>query len=1018
MRNSNKTKKKRLRETRFVASRFSNKRKLSQEALLYRAYERLSAAESFPALAQALCDTLVQDLGLELAWAGDWQVRTFRSKPIAAASQQIDQLAHLPSALTVNPEDPKEREEILKTLQSGKTLLTTTQLSIFNTPSWMRLLSSRAAKPIKLIPLKGNEGNLSALVVVYGTRLAMAEASIEKLVEIANHSASILRARTIHLSFRDKTDQRQVLGDIRLEIGNLVLRAESETDLSEGAVTLLSKTPGLTFTATDGIYLPKSDELSASWYRPSRPKPPHPHGERLTIAFTQGDRELGELRVSLEPDFQDREYIRNWLNLTAQLLSLGLARIKERASLKANETRYRNLLEGLGIGYFELDPGGHLTWYNRALRNILSAYGEEILGLSYKEYVDAETQKILSEAYNNSWLTGKPAVVNGYSIYRPGTATRQVSSSALVKYDSQNQKTGFHGIIVDETERYRAEAKLRESEGLFRALAEASPVPILFHQNDRWVYVNEATRALTGYAPEQMIGTYYWEIVAPEFQPLTREMASDRTKGQPTPRYYETEIICKNQTRRKVRVFGKPIYYQGDRATVVSVIDITEEQARKARIEFLAYHDSLTGLLNRHGLVKHLKNALADNNNQDTRLTLVTCDINHFGQLNSYLGTDASDQILKAIARRIRHIVANTKNAARIGADEFALVLVSEPEDKLDEQLSRVQEELKQPYWPTGKPVVLDFSIGISRTPVDAKNASDLIRRSGLALAKAKQNTLSNPLSYSADLELAQKHEKQMEQDLTNALQQNMLVLYFQPKVRIRDGKIIGCEALARWPQPDGTLLPPSRFIPLAERLQLIEKFGLWALQNAIQTGQLLRSQGTPISIAVNVSARELANPKLVDELKNLLSSTDYPANLLELEITETFALQRIPTYLETLEKIKKLGLNIVVDDFGTGYASMEYLNWLPMDALKIDRTFIGQLGRRSSKRAIQLVQAIIDLGQVMGLTTIAEGVETAQQAQTLAECGCEQAQGYYYSKPLPAGEFLRITRHRLPHAP
>ena len=431
----------------------------------------------------------------------------------------------------------------------------------------------------------------------------------------------------------------------------------------------------------------------------------------------------------------------------------------------------------------------------------------------------------------------------------------------------------------------------------------------------------------------------------------------------------------------------------------------------QAQIDFLAHHDTLTRLPNRNLFLDRLEHALARTRRERQALAVLFVDLDRFKAVNDTLGHQVGDALLLEVTRRMLTAVRANDTLARIGGDEFLLLLESDATAQHAATVAgKIIELLTRPVAIDGQELIVTASIGISLYPEDGDDGGTLIRHADLAMYEAKEQGRNNFQFFTRALNEGALERLVMENALRGAVARNELTLHYQPQVDLASGTLVSVEALVRWAHPVHGLVPPGTFIPLAEDIGVIGDIGAWVLQTACRQLVDWDARGFSVPrVAVNLSTRQIDRDGLVAQVSQILDDTGLPATRLELEVTESMLI-RDPAHSKTvLGALKALGVHLSVDDFGTGYSSLAYLKLLPLDRLKIDQSFVCDIGRDSNDETI--IRAIIALGRSLGLETVAEGVEKPQQAEFLLHEGSQIAQGYHYARPAPAPE-IETTWH------
>ena len=438
---------------------------------------------------------------------------------------------------------------------------------------------------------------------------------------------------------------------------------------------------------------------------------------------------------------------------------------------------------------------------------------------------------------------------------------------------------------------------------------------------------------------------------------------------------------------------------------------VDERIAHARQVEYMAFHDNLTGLPNRAYFSRTLSDEMQRVKRYRRRLALLFLDLDRFKTINDSLGHDAGDELLQEMGRRLRESVRESDIVARLGGDEFVILLpeLSEP-GQATTVAEKVLATVARPFAIAGQEFRVTVSIGVSLFPGDGEDEQTLMKNADVAMYHAKEQGKNNFQFYSEELNTDSLERLALESSLRNALAQQEFRLYYQTKQDMTTGRVTGMEALLRWQHPDLGLIAPMQFIPLAEETGLIVPIGRWVLYTACRQNVAWQSKGMEhLPVAVNLSARQFLDDNLLRDVAGALNESGMPAELLELEITESMIMHDMPRAIRILADLKALGVRIAIDDFGTGYSSLSKLKDFPVDTIKIDGSFIHDLDR--SAESMSLTEAIIDLGRSLSLTVVAEGVETAEQVEFLRTHTCDQFQGFFAAHPLPPDEFTTALR-------
>lgn len=574
------------------------------------------------------------------------------------------------------------------------------------------------------------------------------------------------------------------------------------------------------------------------------------------------------------------------------------------------------------------------------------------------------------------------------------------------------------GIVVltgrDNTERLETQRARDQEELRFRAIAESAPIAIFRLDSDGMCeFVNDRWTALTGQARSAALGLGWINVVAHRDQ-IKLVAIRDSDGRVQTTRSGELELTLHSNGGEQRSVIGRWTAMHSadgeDIGFIGTMEDVTERKALEARLLHQATHDALTGLPNRVILNEHLTKFLALGARAATQVAVAFCDLDRFKIVNDSLGHEIGDRLLTAVARRFTTQLRSSDVVARFGGDEFVIVAMANGPDEIRELTSRLHAVFAEPFEiGVGRPYRCTGSIGIA-TSEPGSTAETLLRDADVAMYRAKEQGRGRSEQFDYQLREKALDRLNLMSALPFAIANNELRVHYQPILRTSDRTISAVEALIRWQHPTRGMLAPDSFVEAAEESRLILDFGDWVLERACL--DLLRVPN--VKLNVNLSAYQVHDPGLVSRVSQSLERTGFPPERLVLEITESVLVSDIETSIETLRKLKELGLAIAVDDFGTGYSSLNYLSRFPVDCLKIDRSFIQSLGSsiaRSSTHSNdnEIVRSVIALAHALRMTATAEGVETERQLEQLADLHCDQAQGYLFQEPVDIDTFLAM---------
>ncbi|HYD61458.1 MAG TPA: EAL domain-containing protein [Noviherbaspirillum sp.] len=568
-------------------------------------------------------------------------------------------------------------------------------------------------------------------------------------------------------------------------------------------------------------------------------------------------------------------------------------------------------------------------------------------------------------------------------------------------------------------ERARMQDELKEREARIRRLFEANVIGIFYwHLEGVISEANDAFLQIIGYSRRELLeGIIQWKNVTPPEHTVADERAIAELKSKGTCAPYEKEYIHKDGRRIPILV-GAALFEGRSDTGVAFVLDLSERKKAEARIAFMAHHDALTGLPNRVLLQDRIKQAIAHARRSGGKVAVLFLDLDYFKRINDSLGHEIGDRLLQMTAARLLGCLREDDNLARLGGDEFVLSLPDIPDSSDASQVARkTLETLEAPFMIDGHELHVTGSIGISLYPDDGIDVETLMRAADTAMYHAKEKGRHNYQFFTSAMNKAAHRRLAMENRLRHALASDLFEIHFQPQVDMSNGAIFSSEALLRLREPGKSPVSCGDFIGVAEETGLIMSLGEWVLENACRQLKQWHVQGhTALHVAVNLSARQFSQPNLCDMIARIIDNTGIDAGMLDLEITESILLRRTEENIKALHQLSALGIHLSIDDFGTGYSSLAYLQRYPVDKLKIDQSFVSGITRNANDRA--LVAAIIAMAHGLDINVLAEGVETAQQAEFLQKHGCTCAQGFYYSEPLPPAALtgmLSITGGRVP---
>ena len=563
-------------------------------------------------------------------------------------------------------------------------------------------------------------------------------------------------------------------------------------------------------------------------------------------------------------------------------------------------------------------------------------------------------------------------------------------------------------VRVSDISRHRlAERAVRDSEERLAKFMHASAEGIAFHRDGVVLDVNPALCELLGLGRDELIGRRTAEFVAPAHVPRVLEVIRGGADLG-----YEVEIVHRDGSLIPVELLTRVVVRDEERLRFVIVRDIRDRLAAQARIAHLAHHDALTGLPNRFAFVQQLDRMAASHRAGDARFALLFIDLDHFKRVNDSLGHLAGDTLLQTVAQRITATLRDSDRVARFGGDEFMVLAAGAHDVAVVEQVAaKLLAAIEVPIMVGGRPISVSPSIGVALFPEDGNTPAELIQHADAAMYLAKTRGRANVQFYDPTLARDAYAALVMESQLAQALETNAFRLQFQPQVREFDGAMVGAEALIRWQHPERGLLQPNEFMPVAEALRLMLPIGHWVMHEALASVARWRAAGLHAPVSVNLSTLQFQQHGFVAGMAQLLDELQVPGSALELELTERMLMDDLIEVKRKLKALQAMGIRIAVDDFGTGYSSLRHLKELPIDKIKIDRSFVKDLTH--DRDALAITQAIVQLAHSLGMAVVAEGVESVEQRRVLADLGCDVQQGHLVAPPLDEAALLCWAQQR-----
>jgi diguanylate cyclase (GGDEF)-like protein/PAS domain S-box-containing protein len=668
------------------------------------------------------------------------------------------------------------------------------------------------------------------------------------------------------------------------------------------------------------------------------------------------------------------------------------------ADARKSHERLREAIDILPQGIVFLDAEGRYILWNKKYAEIykrssdLFEHGARLedtirIGVERGDYPEAAGRE-------EAWIAERLV-----KLYQPGERHEQTLADGRVILIEERLTSdgGVIGLRVDITE-------LKQREASFRLLFDSNPVPMIVCAVDgeRILSVNDAAVAHYGYSRAE-----FEKLTIRSLQAFDTALpwGGDHSSDEQTAR--TLKHVRADGKLIDLAIYSRELVHGDQPAILLALMDITERKRAEARLAFMAQHDGLTGLPNRNLLRQLMDDILLHTRRSAEKAAVLMLGLDNFKSVNDTLGHGVGDKLLRSVAKRLRSTLREEDALARLNSDEFAIVQsgVARPEDAAL-LAKRLLEAIGEPYLLDGHSIVIGASIGIAMSPGDGEESEKLLKSADMALSRAKSEFRGTFSFFEAEMDARAQSRRKIETDLRDAIQNDGLRPYYQPLIDLSSGRITGLEALVRWPHPERGMISPAEFIPVAEDTGLINALGGLMLHRACMDAA---EWPDDVRVAVNLSPLQFRTGNLLALVNDALRQSGLPARRLELEITETLVLEKSSQVLATLHALRALGVRISMDDFGTGYSSLSYLRNFPFDKIKIDQSFVRDLG--SNRDAQAIVRSIISLGTGLGVTITAEGVETEAELSRLRTEGCHEGQGFLFSRARPNAEIVSLLK-------
>jgi diguanylate cyclase (GGDEF)-like protein/PAS domain S-box-containing protein len=701
--------------------------------------------------------------------------------------------------------------------------------------------------------------------------------------------------------------------------------------------------------------------------------------------------------------------------VTAAIRDISVRKAAEE-HLAQMEGRYRGLLEAAPDAMVVVDQGGEIVLLNVQAEKQFGYRRDELIGQKVKNIIPKGfAERLIADGTRSAAEALAQQIGTGIELI----AQRKDSSEFPIEI-MLSPLEGAEGILVtaairDISVRKAAEEHLAQMESRYRGLLEAAPdAMVVVNQVGEIVLLNVQAEKQFGYRRDELIGQKVKNIIPKGF---AERLIADALRSAEDALAQQIGTGIELNGRRKdgsefpIEIMLSPLEGAEGVLVTAAIRDITTRKKAEALMIHSSKHDFLTGLPNRMLLSDRVNQAIRMAIRHKRKVAVLFLDLDGFKHINDSLGHPTGDKLLQSVGKRLVDCVRGSDTVSRQGGDEF-VVLLSEEEDSEDASVTakRMLRAVAEAHFIDQHDLHVTCSVGVSLYPDDGLNAETLIKNADTAMYQAKENGRQTYQYFKPAMNVRAVERQSLEESLRRALERQEFVVHYQPKINLKTGKISGAEALLRWTHPTRGLVPPGQFIPVAEDCGLILPIGSWVLRQACQQAQAWVDAGLPLgTMAVNISAMQLRNENSLEGVFAILQDTRLDPRLLEVELTESVLMKHAESTASILTALRERGVQVAVDDFGTGYSSLSYLRKFPIDALKIDQSFVAQITTVPDE--IIIVKAVIGLGRSLKLRVVAEGVETQEQLAFLRAHQCDEAQGYYFSRPVPPEQFAKLLR-------
>ena len=751
--------------------------------------------------------------------------------------------------------------------------------------------------------------------------------------------------------------------------------------------------------------LPPAEEFHGWWEQQI-----HPH-DRARIINLFNKLYAGEMQ-KLGCSFRIKNHAGEWLEV--EVFASAIQRDKAgRAQhvfsamrdVSNADNRYKRIVENLNEGIWVIDRFYKIQFVNQALAAMLGYQAEELLGRSVLKLFQGVDQATIKQQIAERKLARSAVYEIEVQNQQGNNVLIQVESAPL--FDWHGEFDGYVEGIKDLSEIRQQQLQLKM---LSSAVEQSASMVIITDQDATIEYVNSKTCEISHYDKDELLGKNARIFRAEQ---MDIEVLTDLWAVVNSGRDWQGELQLRKKNSENIWVLVSISPVTNERGQISHFVIVCEDvsllKEARSRMEELAYVDSLTGLANRMLFRDRLEQVLKGLSRSNSMAALLYLDLDNFKRINDSMGHDVGDALLMKVAENLRQCVRHQDTVARMGGDEFVILLTDiDGMSGASAVARKIMDTMAQPLQLLKKEILITPSIGITLAPTDSLNADILLKNADMAMYKAKSSGRNNYQFFTEEMNAQIIDHLTIENDLRQAIDNDGLYVKYQPKYTIKNKTLMGVEALVRWTHPTKGELMPDYFIPIAETAGLMIKLGKWVLRAACKEVKKMQQQaGCHLELAVNLSTRQFRDPDLIETIQDVLAETGFKAVDLELEITETTLMEQIDHAVVLMDRIKALGISIAIDDFGTGYSSLNYLKRLPIDALKIDKAFITDIPH--DRDDMEISAAVIAMSHKLGIKVVAEGVSTQAHWGFLEQNNCDIAQGYLMGKPMMADELIEL---------